>query len=181
MGRLMVLVVRTAGDPELLASAMRRIVAGIDKDQPVSDISTMEHLVWQTLATRRLNTALMAVFAASAVLLAGVGIFGVAACSVARRTKEIGIRMALGARPATVFSMVAREMLALGGAGATIGLLATTMCSRLIRGFLYGVQPGNPMVLGGVAFTVILVVAAAGLIPARRATRVDPIVALRED
>jgi predicted permease len=166
--RLMVLVIRTPGDPGPIASAMRRAVAEIDKDQPVADVSTMEQIVWRTLAARRLNTLLVSLFAALAVLLAAVGVFGVVAYSVARRTKEIGIRMALGARPAAVLAMVTKETLAFGAIGAVAGVAAALATSRLIAGFLYGVKPADPAIVGGVAVALLAVVALSGLIPALR-------------
>jgi putative ABC transport system permease protein len=180
-GRLTVLVIRTAGDPSLVAAAMRREAAGIDKDQPVADVTTMEHLVWRTLAPRRLNTLLLSLFAALALFLAAVGIFGVVAFSVARRTREIGVRIALGASPADILSTVTRETLAFGAAGAVVGLAAMRLFSRVIQQFLYQVKPSDPLVVGGVALLLLTVLAVAGMVPARRATRVDPIVALRQD
>jgi ABC-type antimicrobial peptide transport system permease subunit len=112
------------------------------------------------------------------VTLAAVGVFGLASYAVARRTKEIGIRMALGATPASVLTMVAKETLVLAATGAAIGPVAT---SRLLARFLYGVSPVEPAIVAGTAMALVAVVVGSGLVPARRAMRVDPVVALREE
>jgi putative ABC transport system permease protein len=181
MGRFNVLVIRTATDAGAMAGAVRRAVAEIDKDQPVAGVATMEQLVESTLESRRLNTLLLGLFAGLAVALAAVGVFGVASYAVARRTKEIGIRMALGATPASVLAMVARETLILAVTGAAIGLGGTLATSRLLARFLYGVKPTEPAIVAGVAMALVAVVVGSGLVPARRAMRVDPVVALREE
>lgn len=181
IGRLVVLVMRTSGPPEPADVAVRDIVADLDKDQPVAAVSTMEQLVRRTLAARRLNTLLLGLFAALAVVLAAVGVFGVTSHAVARRTKEIGIRMALGATRTSVLGMVLRETTILAVTGAVLGIGGTVALSRLLAGFLYGVTPAEPGILAGVAIGLVAIVVAAGMFPARRATRVDPIVALRED
>jgi predicted permease len=181
MGRFNVLVIRTATDAGTVAGAVRRAVAEIDKDQPVAAVATMEQLVESTLESRRLNTLLLGLFAGLAVTLAAVGVFGVASYAVARRTKEIGIRMALGATPASVLVMVARETLVLAIVGAAIGLGATLATSRLLARFLYGVRPAEPAIMAGVAMALVAVVVGSGLFPARWAMRVDPVVALREE
>jgi putative ABC transport system permease protein len=181
MGRLMILTMRTAADPAPIVGAMRRAVAEMDKDQPVADVSTMEQLVWRTLAARRLNTLLVGLFAGLAIVLAAVGVFGVTSYAVARRTKEIGIRMALGATPASVLGMVARETLLLAATGTAIGIGGTAATSRLLARFLFGVKPAEPVIVMGVAIALVTVVVASAVFPAQRATRVDPTVALRED
>jgi len=180
MGRFNVLVVRTAADTAAMSAAIRRAVAEIDKNQPVV-VETMQHVVDSHLESRRLNTLLLALFAGLAVTLAAVGVFGVASYAVARRTREIGIRMALGATPASVLAMVARETLLLAAIGTAIGLGGTAAASRLLAGFLYGVRPLEPTILAGAAISLVAVVVGSGLFPARRAMRVDPIVALREE
>ncbi len=189
-GRYMVLVLRTvgqvgeisespAGNAAILA-AIRTAVAEIDKDQPVADVKTMEEWVQGKLAARRLNMQLLSVFAGLAVALAAVGVFGVVSYSVARRTREIGIRMALGARPFSVLAMVAKETLLLGLIGVGLGVAGTLATSRLLASFLYGVKPADPGIVIAVAAVLVGVVVASGLTPARRAMRVDPVVALRE-
>jgi putative ABC transport system permease protein len=181
VGRLIILVMRTAVDPAPLAGAMRRAVAEMDKGQPVADVSTMEQLVWRSLAARRLNTLLVGLFAGLAFVLAAVGVFGVTAYAVARRTREFGIRMALGATPASVLTMVARETLLLAVTGTALGIGGTAATSRLLARFLFGVKPADPVIVIGVAIALVAVVVASAMLPARRATRVDPMVALRED
>ncbi|MGA3017830.1 MAG: FtsX-like permease family protein [Bryobacteraceae bacterium] len=164
-----------------MSGAVRRAVAEIDKNQPVAGVATMERVVESMLESRRLNTLLLGLFAGLAVTLAAVGVFGVASYAAARRTKEIGIRMALGATPASVLAMVARETLVLAVAGAAIGLCGTVATSRLLARFLYGVRPAEPAIVAGAAMVLVAVVVGSGLFPARRAMRVDPMVALRED
>jgi putative ABC transport system permease protein len=181
MGRFNVLVIRTASEAGAMSRAVRRVVAQIDKNQPVAGVATMERVVESTLESRRLNTLLLGLFAALAVVLAAVGVFGVASYAVARRTREIGIRMALGATPASVLALVTRETLLLALTGAVVGLGGTAATSRLLARFLYGVKPAEPLIVSGVAIALVAVVVGSGLLPARRAMRVDPVVALRED
>jgi len=133
------------------------------------------------LESRRFNTLLPGLFAGLAVALAAVGVFGVGSQAVARRTKEIGIRMALGATPASVLAMVVKETLLLAAIGVSIGLGGIAATSRLLARFLYGVRPAEPVIVAGVAMALIAVVAGSGLFPARRAMHVDPMIALRED
>ena len=181
MGRFNVLVIRTASAAGPMAAAVRRVVAEIDKDQPVAQMETMEQVVGSRLESRRLDTLLLGLFAGLAAALAAVGVFGAGSYAVARRTKEIGIRMALGATPGAVVKMVAGETLLLGVAGALLGLAGTAATSRLLARFLFGVKPAEPSVVGLVAAALVALVVGSGLIPARRAMRVDPTVALRED
>jgi predicted permease len=181
MGRFNVLLVRTLADPGAMSETVRRVVAEIDKHQPVAGVATMETVVESMLESRWLNTLLVGLFAALAVTLAGVGVFGVASYTVERRTKEIGIRMALGATQTSVLTMVVRETLFPAILGAAIGLAGTAATSRLLSNFLYGVGPLEPAVVTGVAILLVAAVAGSVLVPARRALRVDPMVALRED
>jgi ABC-type antimicrobial peptide transport system permease subunit len=141
----------------------------------------MQRVVERKLEPRRFNTMLPGLFAGLAVALAAVGVFGVGSHAVTRRTKEIGIRMALGATPVSVLVMVARETLLLAVIGVAIGMGGITASSRLLARFLYDVSPTEPVIVGGIAMALIAVVAGSGLFPARRAMHVDPVVALRED
>jgi putative ABC transport system permease protein len=156
-------------------------VAEIDKDQPVAQMETMEQVVDRRLESRRLNTLLLGLFAGLAATLSAVGVFGVGSYAVARRTKEIGIRMAMGATPGAMMKMVAGETLLLALAGAVLGLAGAVATSRLLARFLFDVRPAEPAVVALVAAALVALVVGSGLIPARRAMRVDPTVALRED
>jgi putative ABC transport system permease protein len=180
MGRLNVLVIRTVADAGAMSRAVRGVVAEMDKNQPVT-AETMQRVVERSLEPRRFNTMLPGLFAGLAVALAAVGVFGVGSHAVTRRTKEIGIRMALGATPGSVLVMVARETLLLAVIGVAIGMGGIAASSRLLARFLYGVSPAEPVIVAGVAMALIAIVAGSGLFPARRAMHVDPVVALRED
>lgn len=179
MGRPMVLVTRTLGEPAPVIAAVRRVVAEMDKDQPVADVSTMERLVWRTLAARRLNAIPVSLFAGLASVLVAVGIFGVTSYAVARRTKEIGIRMSVGARPTSVLIMVARETRLLAVTGAVIGIGAAAATSPLLARSLYGVKRAEPAVVAGVTMLLIVIVLLSAMLPARWAMGVDPMVARR--
>jgi putative ABC transport system permease protein len=182
IGRWVVLVVRTTGAAATpMGEAMRRVVADLDKDQSAADVTAMEHVVRRTLDGRRLHTLLLALFAGLAILLAAVGIFGVTSYAVARRTKEIGIRVALGATRRSVLLLVGKETLLLASLGAVIGVGGSIVTSRFLATFLYGVSPTEPPILSGVALVMVAIVVVSGMLPARRAMRVDPMVALREE
>ncbi|HKG23958.1 MAG TPA: FtsX-like permease family protein, partial [Blastocatellia bacterium] len=173
------LVVRTQGDPLSLAGATLGEIQGLDKDQPVADVRTMGQWLSRTIAQARFNTLLLGIFAAVALVLAAVGIYGVMAYTVTQQTHEIGIRMAFGAQPAHVLKMVVRQggMLVLIGLGA--GLVASLAATRLLSSLLFGVSPTDPVVFAFIPGVLLLVALAACVIPARRAIRVDPMVALR--
>jgi len=175
----MSLVLRAQGDPEALASALRGAVQSIDPDQPIYNVRSMDSLLATTLAPRRLSLLLLATFAVTALLLAGVGIYGVLAYSVTQRTHEIGIRMALGARRADVLVMVLRQGLRLVLAGAALGVAAAFGLTRLMSSLLFGVSPTDPATLGAVCLVLVGVALLACLVPARRASGVDPMIALR--
>jgi len=173
------LVVRTSMNPSALAAAIQREVAALDKDQPVSNIRTLEDVVGEAVGAQRFAMILLGAFAVLALILASVGIYGVMAYSVSQRTHEIGIRMALGARGSNVLGMVVGEALVLALAGAGIGLAGALGLTRLLSSLLYNVSPSDPLTLAMVCLVLLGVSALASYIPARRATRIDPIVALR--
>jgi len=175
----MELAVRTSSDPLSLAAMVRDQVHQLDKDQSVADIRTLAQVVNASLAQPRLNTLLLAAFAALAVLLAATGLYGVMAYSVAQRTREIGIRMALGAERQDVLRLVVKHGLVLTLIGVGVGLVAASALTHFLSSMLYGVKPIDPLTFGIVSLTLAAVALLASYIPARRATKVDPITALR--
>ncbi len=176
------LVVRTkTSDPLQLSAAVKREVLAIDPDQSVSGVETMEMAIGRNLASHRLTLTLFALFAAIALLLAVLGLYSVMALNVAHRTREMGIRMALGAERRSILQLVLRQGLLLVAIGLGVGLLGALGLSRLMRSLLFGVGAVDPLVLAAVAFVLAAAAAVACLLPARRATRVDPIVALRTE
>ena len=177
----MAIVVRTSVDPMSLLPAVRREVRAIDPTIPVAEAHSMKDVQSMVLADRRLPMQLMSVFAFVALLLAAVGVYGVMAYSVAARTREIGVRVALGARPTDVFAMVVRQGLGTAIVGLTLGLLGAAALGRVLTSLLYGVRPTDGVTFAGVAGVLLLVVLAACLVPARRAIRVDPLEALRSE
>ena len=176
----MSLVVRgQAGDPMKQAAPIRAALAAIDKDQPIHSFKPLEAEVADLVAPQRFTTTLLAGFAALAALLAAVGIYGVMSYAVTQRTHEIGIRMALGAQTGDVMKVVMRQGVMLTVAGVTIGLAASLLLTRLISDLLFGVKATDPATLVAITLLLLVVGLVACFIPARRATRVDPIVALR--
>ncbi len=172
-------VVSTASDAQSFTSAIRRAILSVDSEQPVANVRTMDQVVQDTLVVRRLSTWLLGSFAGLALLLASVGIYGLVSYSVTQRTREIGLRMALGASPAEILRGVVRRALVVSLAGAAIGLPAAFAVARLIRGLLFGVTATDPVAFTAAAVLLAVVAAVATLIPARRALRIDPTVALR--
>jgi putative ABC transport system permease protein len=172
-------VVRTEGFPQSLAGTFRRELQEIDKELPLYDVRSMEELVSNSLSEPRFNMLLLAVFAGLALALASIGIYGVMAYSVAERTREIGIRMAMGAQAEDVVRLVLKQGTALISIGLAFGLAASFALTRVISTFLFGVSATDPVTFAGIAVLLGVVALVACYIPARRATRVDPIVALR--
>jgi putative ABC transport system permease protein len=179
--RSMVLAVRTASDPQNLTPAVREQVLAIDKDQSVAKVSTMEDLLMGSLAQQRFVMYLFAGFAAVALILATVGLYGVISYTVTQRKHEIGIRMALGARPFDVLKLIMGQGMLLVLISVALGLAGAYALSRLIASLLYGVGPGDPLAYAASALLLLFVAAAAIYRPARRATKVDPLVALRNE
>jgi predicted permease len=174
-------VVRTTGDPMALLPAVRRELKAIDTTLPVGSPASMKDVKSSQLADRRLPMQLMIAFAVLALALAAVGVYGVMAYSVAARTREIGVRVALGAQPRNVFGMVLRQGLGAAAVGLTLGLLGAAALGRLLTKLLYGVTPTDAVTFGAVAAVLLAVTLVACLIPARRAVRVDPLEALRSE
>lgn len=175
------LVVRTTGDPLSLASVVQNHVKAIDKDQPVSNITTMEQLVASSIAQPRFHMSLLGIFAAVALVLAVVGIYGVMNYSVTQRTHEIGIRLALGAGARDIFRLVVGQAALMTLLGVALGLAASFALTRLISAMLFGVSPTDPFVFAALSAVLAGVALGASFIPARRAIRVDPVVALRHE
>ncbi|MGH9841026.1 MAG: ABC transporter permease [Blastocatellia bacterium] len=173
------LVVRTVGNPSAMAAAVERAIHEVDKDLPVSRVRTMDQMLGNALAQRRLTLTLLASFAVLALLLAALGIYGVIAYSVRQRTHEIGVRMALGAQARDVLRLVIGQGLRLALIGIAVGLAGTFALTRWMETLLFGVPPTDAATFGVVAVLLAIVAVVACWIPARRATKVDPMVALR--
>ena len=173
------LAIRTNGDTSNLAGPVRQIIREVDPDQPVSNVVTMAELLGEEAAQRRMGMIMLAGFAALALLLASLGIYGVLAYFVTQHTNEIGVRQALGATPRNILFLVLRKGMVLTLAGVVIGLMAAFALTRLMSSLLFGVAAADPLTFASVPLLLILVALLACYIPARRATKVDPLVALR--
>jgi putative ABC transport system permease protein len=177
----MTLVVRTSGEPMRLVPAIAREVRALDSNQPFADPKPLDSYLGQNVAQRRFSMTLLGIFATVALVLAALGIYGVLAYSVAQRTREIGVRMALGARYSTVAKMVVREALGVVGVGLALGVAGALALTRVLASLLFEVSPTDPLTFVGVTTVLGAVALLASYLPARRAARVDPIVALRSD
>jgi hypothetical protein len=177
----MVAVLRVAGSPLSVAAEARRELRELDPSLPVVRIGTVDEQLGDLLVTDRLIAKLSSFFGGLALLLACLGLYGVMSYTTARRTNEIGIRVALGATSGGVLRMVLKEGLALATLGITAGLPATWAVTRLIAARLFGLTPADPVTIAGATLLVITLAASAGFVPARRASRVDPMVALRHE
>ena len=173
------LVLRTKGDAGSVAAAVRQAVWSVDKDQPVSHVRTMDQVFAAAISQERFQALLLGLFAALALVLACVGLYGVISYAVAQRTHEIGVRMALGAQPFDVLRLVLRQGMALTIAGLVVGIGVGLLATRVLTDMLYGVTPRDPLTFVGVPALLLLVAFLACYIPARRATRIDPLIALR--
>jgi putative ABC transport system permease protein len=177
----MYLVVRTMGDPVAFAPTLRRIVWELDRDLPLDNVQAMEQILGESVAASRFTTSLLSLLAGVALLLAAIGIYGVLSFTVTQRTGEIGIRMALGAQRGVVRRLVVRQgmMLALLGVGAGLGTALSV--TRLLSTLLFGVSATDPTVFAAVALLLTAVAFLAAYLPARRASLIDPMVALRSE
>jgi putative ABC transport system permease protein len=178
---LMTFVVRAHGEPLALVNSVAGAVHAIDPELPLADVRTMDDVVGATVARPRTVAVLLTAFAVLALVLAGVGVYGVMAYSVARRTQEIGVRMALGATPRSVFAMVLGHALRLVALGVFIGLLAAGALTSLLEALLYETEPLDPWTFGATAAILVAVAAVASYVPARRGTRIAPVEALRTE
>jgi putative ABC transport system permease protein len=174
-------MIRTAGDPARYAAAVRAEIAKIDREIVISKVRPLEALVHQDEAGTRLSLVLIGAFAAVAVLLAGVGLYGVLATAVRQRTAEIGIRMALGATPANVFRAVVGRGLGLSAAGVALGFLAALALTRAMATMLVGVKPTDPLTFAVMTLVFLLIAAVASWAPAARAAALDANAVLRQE
>ncbi len=175
----MTFVIRTRGDAASVTSAARNVIRALDPEQSVADVRTMESLIGTSVARARFNTLLLTIFAIVALLLASLGIYGVMAYSVVRRTHEIGVRMALGASGRDMLRLIVRRGMTLALAGVAIGVAASFALTRLMETLLFNVSATDPLTFAGIPLLLAFVAMLACLIPARRAAKVDPMVALR--
>ena len=175
------LVVRTAGDPLQLVPAVRAQIKAIDAEQPVFEVASMDQLLGSMVAQRRFSMALLGTFAGLALVLGVVGVYGVTSYLVAQRTREVGVRLALGAQPGQVVGMVVRQGMVVAAAGLVVGLLGAVAATRLMTGLLYGVSPHDVWTLAAVTVVIGLATLAANWVPALRAAHVDPLTALRSE
>jgi predicted permease len=179
--RSLTIVMRTSSDPAAATSAVRAIVKEIDRDLPLAQVRTLDEVFARSVSTPRIVALLLGSFGALALLLSAIGVYGVTSYSVARRTNEIGIRVALGARVREVIRMIVLQGMRPAALGALVGVLVAFFGTRLMQKFLYGVSPGDPISLGAAALILLLVGFAANWLPARRAANVDPMSALRTE
>ncbi|MGH9612990.1 MAG: FtsX-like permease family protein [Bryobacteraceae bacterium] len=175
------LLVRTSLNPSAMMEPVRQSVWGPSRDQPIRDMETMEQMIGEGLARRRAMLWILAIFAGVALLLASVGIYGVISYSTSRRVQEIGVRMALGAQPAQVLKLILTQGMRMVAAGILAGAAASFVLTRLMTKLLYGVSPNDPMTLSLVVVMLCLISFAAIYVPARRAARIDPMLALRHE
>ena len=175
----MTFAVRTAGPPASMAAAMRGVLQEVDRNQPPQSITSMTDLVATTTAEPQFQTRLIAIFSMLALLLAAIGVYGVLACAVAERTREIGIRMALGAEKSDITRMILRRSLLLVTVGVALGVTGALAVTRVLARFLFEVKPTDLPTFLVAAALLVAVALLSGLLPAQRATRVDPLIALR--
>jgi ABC-type antimicrobial peptide transport system permease subunit len=173
------LVVRADGDPLALTGAIREAIWSVDPSQPVSNVDTMDAVVDKEVVQRRTQMRLLGAFAALALILACLGVYGVLSLVVSERTEEIGLRMALGAASGSVLRLVVGDGVRLAVLGVAIGLAAAWWAARFLRGLLYGVEGHEPWLYAGLAAVLLAVSVIAVYLPARRASKIDPIIALR--
>jgi len=171
--------VRTSVAPRGMAESIRQAILGVDPDQPVTNVRTMEDVIAASVVQRRFILMLLGVFAGAALLLAAVGLYGVIAYAVSQRTREIGIRMALGAARSDVLGLVLRQGMQMAAIGILLGVIGAIGVTRLLVNLLYEIKPTDPLTFVGMSLFLLLVSLFASWLPARRAALVDPIEALR--
>jgi putative ABC transport system permease protein len=176
----MIVAVKTTGDPMSMAAAVRKQIERVDGDLPVTAVRSMEDIVSESYGQRQITLWLLGAFAAAALVLAAIGIYGLLAYSVEQRRQEMGIRRALGARPADILALVLREGLGLTITGIAAGLAGASLVSRALGALLFQVSPTDPVIFAGMALLFVSVALVASYLPARRALDVDPVVSIRE-
>ena len=174
-----VFAIHASGDPVALIPAVRNEIWSIDKELPIYDVSTMKDVVAESLAQRRFTLWLLTSFAGIALLLAAIGLYGVISYSVTQRTREMGVRMALGASPRDLLRLILGSGARLAAIGIAAGILAALILTRFMSGMLFGVHPADPLTFAAVSLLLLIVILFASYVPARRAAKVDPMVALR--
>jgi putative ABC transport system permease protein len=174
-------VVRTTSDPALLAPSVVRVVHEIDPLLPVSAVRPLDDVFAESIARPRLTAMAMSIFAAAALLLAALGVYGIVAYSVSQRSREFGIRVALGAKPSQIIGMVVGQNLRIVAIGLAIGIAAAIPATRLMRGLLFQVGPNDPATFAAIGVTLAGVAIVASYLPARRGTQVDPVVTLKSE
>ena len=177
----MSVIVRSAGGTAAVASAVRAEVRKLDPEMPIDSVRPLEEIVSESVAEPRFRTMLLGVFAVTALLLAAIGVYGLISYSVAQRTREIGIRVALGARPAQVIRPIVREGMTLAVIGVVLGLAGALAATRVVAAFLFGIEATDPLTFGAVAALLLVVALVASYVPSRRALKVDPLTALRSE
>ncbi len=175
----MTFVVNTVGDPLKLLPQIKGEVWAVNKNQPIYSIRTEEQLISDSLSSRRFSLFLLGIFAVISLVLAGVGLYGLISISTSQRTQEIGVRIALGAQTSTILKMVIIEGVLLALLGVGVGLIGSFLLTRFLNTMLFGITPTDPFTFASVSVLLVLVALLASYIPARRATRIDPIIALR--
>jgi ABC-type antimicrobial peptide transport system permease subunit len=177
----MTVAIRGASDPSAMAGAVTRQIRELDPDLPIYKLRTMDERISDSLAERRFSMLLLTVFAALALGLAAIGIYGVMAYLVAQGTRELGIRLALGASPANLRALVVRQGMAVAIVGVALGLAGAFALTRFMRALLFGVRETDPLTFAAIGTMLALIALVASYVPARRASRVDPIVSLRTE
>jgi putative ABC transport system permease protein len=177
----MKLAVRTSGDPLDLVPAVREAALAVDPDQPIYNMMTMEQRLSDSIAPQRFQALLFGVFAVAALVIAAVGVYGALSYVVSQRTHEIGVHMALGARPFDVLKMILKQGMVVTSAGLAIGIAASLALTRVMKGLLFGVRATDPATFATIALLLAGVALGACYLPARKATKVDPMIALRQE
>ena len=177
----MTFVVRTTGDPQAVAPMMRGALAAIDNNQAPHAMGSMEDLIADTIAEPRFHTRLLGLFSILALVLSAIGVYAVLASSVVERRREIGVRIALGADRASVAAMIVRRTLALAAIGVVLGTIGSLVLTRVLSRFLFNITPTDPATFVAAAGALVAVALIAGLIPARKASSVDPLISLRAE